>query len=210
MKFVVSHPVSGQRLSSLTLDDPLLSASEALRLTDALGIVAAAHAEAETIRASAAAAYEEEKQRGYEDGLAEARLEQSEQMIEAVSRSVDFFGRIEERMVDLVMQSVQCILDEFDERERIVHVVKKALSAARNQKQMTLRVHPSRLEAVKEAMHDILASYPGIGYLDVLPDSRLDPEGCVLESDIGVVEASVESQLESLRQAFGNVLGARV
>lgn len=210
MKFVL-HPdnptAAGARAAS---ESPVIPAAEAARLCEADAVLAAARLEAERIVAEAREAYEAESRRGYEDGLAEARLEQSERMIETVSRSVDYFGKIEERMVELVMEAVRCILDEFDERERVVQVVRKALSAARNQKQMTLRIHPGKADLVREAMHEILQTYPAVGYLDVMPDSRLAEDACVLESEIGVIEASVSGQLAALRKAFTNVLGSRV
>ena len=210
MSFFLSVPPSGDRRARLSADDPVLSREECALLLDAGQVLQQAREEAARIAAEAQEAYERERQRGYEDGLAEARLEQSERMIDLVSRSVDYFGRIEGRMVDLVLQAVRSLLDEFDERERVVQVVRKALSAARNQKQLVLRIHPEKAEIVREAMHEILEAYPGVGYLDVMPDSRIAIDACVLESDIGVIEASISGQLEALRKAFNNVLGSRV
>jgi len=40
-------------------------------------------------------------------------------------------------------------------------------------------------------------------------DPRLAADACILESEIGIVEASVQGQLAALRQAFAKVLGAR-
>lgn len=210
MSFIVfKHDGQAQHARSLP-DQPVISREQATLVLEADALLAQAREEAARIVATAQQAYEDERVRGYEDGLAEARLEQSERMIDLVSRSVDYFGRIEGRMVDLVLQAVRSLLDEFDERERVVQVVRKALSAARNQKQLVLRIHPEKAEIVRAAMHEILEAYPGVGYLDVVPDSRVATDGCILESDIGVIEASMSGQLEALRKAFNNVLGSRV
>ena len=56
----------------------------------------------------------------------------------------------------------------------------------------------------------IVDDYPGVGYLDIVPDSRLKPDSCILESEIGLVEASIEGQLAALRNAFQKVLGSRI
>lgn len=210
MSFVVFRTPDGARLSRLSPTDPVLEAAEVSTLMSAEAVLADARAEAERIRAEALAAFEAERRRGYEDGLAEAHMEQAERMIETVSRTVDYFGKVEERMVDLVMQAVQRIISDFDDRERVIQVVKNALAVARNQKQMTLRIHPTRVDLLKSGLNDILAAYPGVGYLDVVPDPRLDGDACILESEIGVVEASMSGQIEALRAAFRKVLGARI
>ena len=113
-------------------------------------------------------------------------------------------------MVDLVMQAVQKIMSDFDDRDRIVITVKNVLSVVRNQKQLTLRLHPQQVDGVKERVNELLAAYPGIGYIDIVGDHRLKLGACVLESDIGLVEASLEGQLAALQSAFTKVLGSRI
>ncbi|MFD0669017.1 HrpE/YscL family type III secretion apparatus protein [Ramlibacter sp. MAHUQ-53] len=188
----------------------IVRASELGALRSVEATIALARNQAEEIVASAREVFEAERRRGYEEGREEARLEQAEQMIENVTRNVDYFSKVESKMVDLVMQAVQKIICDFDERERVLITVRNVLSVVRNQKQMTLRLNPQQVDAVKERINDLLAAYPGVGYLDIVADSRLGRDACILESEIGLVEASIDSQLEALRTAFLKVLGSRV
>ncbi|MOA47823.1 Yop proteins translocation protein L [compost metagenome] len=80
----------------------------------------------------------------------------------------------------------------------------------RNQKQMTLRLHPQQVEVVRARINDLLAAYPGVGYLDILADGRLGQHACILESEIGLVESSIDGQIAALENAFQKVLGSRV
>jgi type III secretion protein L len=205
-------PLTPERKLTLGLDPArkIVRAEELRILRDAEAAVAAATAQAEAIIDQAKEAFEAEKARGYAEGKEEARLEEAEQMIENVSRTIDYFSRVEGRMVDLVMQAVQKILGEFDEEERVLITVRSVLSVVRNQKQMTLRLNPQNVDIVKARVNDLLAAYPGVGYLDIVPDNRLKADACILESEIGLVEASVEGQLTALRNAFNKVLGSRV
>lgn len=171
--------------------------------------VQAARDEAAQITAAAREAFEAERLRGHAEGRQEAQLEQAERMIEQVTRAVDYFGRVEQRMVELVMQAVQRVIGDFGDRDRVVAVVKGALAVVRNQKQVTLRVAPAQVPAVHEAQNELLAAFPGVGYLDVVPDARLAADACILETEIGIVEASIDGQLQALRQAFTTVLGSR-
>lgn len=137
-------------------------------------------------------------------------MEQAEKMIETVGRTVEYFAKVETDMVALVMAAVRKIVDDFDETERVVIVVRNALSVVRNQKQMTLRLHPQQVETVRARMNDLLAAYPGVGYLDIVADGRLGREACILESEIGLVEASIDGQVKALQGAFEKVLGSRI
>ena len=130
-------------------------------------------------------------------------------MIETVGRTVEYFAGVENEMVELVMSAVRKVVDGFDDREKVM-VVRNALAVVRNQKQMTLRLNPAEVDTVREQINDLLAAYPGVGYLDILADGRLARGACILESEIGMVEASLEGQIQALRQAFQRTLGSRV
>ena len=188
----------------------VLRATDVAAWGEAEALIASAKAQADALMAGAQAAFNEEKQRGYAEGLAEAQMEQVEKMIDSVSRTVDYFSSVETKMVALVMSAVRKIIDGYDDTGRVLIVVKSALSVVRNQKQMTLRLHPQQVDPVRGRVNDLLSAYPGVGYLDIVPDGRLEKEACILESEIGLVEASIESQIAALESAFRKVLGSRV
>lgn len=213
MAFILPRsPLTPQRRLTLGLDPALkvIRAQDISVLRSAEAAVADAMAQADAIVAQAQEAYEAERRRGFEEGQAQAKLEQAEQMIETVSRTVDYFSKVETKMVDLVMQAVQKIIDGFDDRERVLLTVRNVLSVVRNQKQMTLRLSPLQVDLVKSHVNELLAAYPGVGYLDIVADCRLKDDACILESEIGLVEASMAGQLKALRNAFEKVLGSRV
>ena len=213
MAFLIPRdPLIAQRslLAHVAPDTRVLQAKDIASWTDSEGLIAAAQAQAQAIVDAAQAAYEQERQRGYADGLAEAQMAQAEKMIDTVSRTVDYFAQVEADMVALVMDAVRKIIDDYDDGDRVLIVVKNALSVVRNQKQMTLRLHPQQIEVVRARINDLLSAYPGVGYLDIVADGRLGPQACILESEIGLVEASMESQLAALEKAFQKVLGSRV
>jgi type III secretion protein L len=188
----------------------VLRAADHAALVQAQELLDNAHAQAESIVAGAQAAFEAECQRGYADGKEQAVLDQAEKMIEAVGRTVEYFAGVENEMVDLVMAAVRKVVDGFGDREKVMVVVRNALAVVRNQKQMTMRLHPDEIDIVRERINDILAAYPGVGYLDLVSDARLERGACILESEIGMVEASLEGQIEALRGAFQRTLGSRV
>ncbi len=212
MAFLISRSAVTPRVLAAALDPSarVLRAQEYALWVKAQALTDHARTQADQILAGAQTAFEAECQRGYENGRQEALLDQAEKMIETVGRTVDYFASVENRMVDLVMASVRKVVDGFDDQEKVMIVVRNALAVVRNQKQITLRLYPGDLEIVRERINDILAVYPGVGYLDLVADARLAPGACILESEIGMVEASLEGQIAALRAAFERTLGSRV
>ncbi len=184
--------------------------AEDLRVhADAQATLAAAAAQAELITGQAEAALEAERRRGYEEGLEAARLEAAERLIDNVAQQVEFFSRVESRMVDLVMDAVRTIVFGFDDRERLLAVVRNVLAAARSQKQVTLRLPPDQMSVLRPEVEQLKSQFPGLEVLELVADAQLSGDACVLESEVGVVEASLETQVTALRQAFERVLGSR-
>lgn len=212
MAFLISREALKARPLAVTPDPAarVVRAADYATLVQSQALLDEARAQADAIVASAQEAFEAERRRGYEDGKQEALLDRAEKMIETVSRTVDYFANVENEMIDLVMGAVRKIVDGFDDREKVKIVVRNALAVVRNQKQMTLRLHPEDVEVVRVGINDILAAYPGVGYLDLMPDARLARGACILESEIGMVEASLEGQIAALRNAFQRTLGSRV
>jgi type III secretion protein L len=169
-----------------------------------------ARQQAQTILDQAQAAHEAERQRGWHEGMEQALFEQSERMIEHASKMVDYFSSVEQQMVGLVMGAVRKIVMDFDDLDRVTAVVANGLAVLRNQKQITLRLPPDQVEPVRQRAATLLERFPGVGMLDFVADSRLKNDSAILESEIGVVEASIEQQLAAIEQGFQKVLGARV
>ncbi len=169
---------------------------------DAEAIIAEAREKAAQIVRDAEATYEQRKQEGYEDGLTEGRLEMSEKMIDTVASSIDFLSALESKVVQLVTKSVKKVLGEIPQPDRITSVVKNAIAVARNEPKVTVRVCPSDVETVQSRVDEIMKPYPSINFIDVVPDTRLQEDGCVLETDIGIVDAGVETQLKAIHQSL--------
>ncbi len=187
----------------------VLRAEEMQVLVDGEAALAAARNQADQILSQAQAAFEAEQRRGFVQGQEEARLEAAEKLIENVARQVDFFARLEGRMVDLVMDAVRTVIHGYDDKERVLITVRNVLAVARSQKQVTVRLAPAAVVGVREQVELLKAEFPGIEVIEILADTRLEGDACVLETEIGVVEASLETQLTALRQAFERVLGSR-
>lgn len=156
---------------------------------------------------AALSAFEAEQRRGYREGKEAARLEQTSNMIEIIGQTVDYFSKVEAQMVDLVMDAVRRIANDFDDREKVIKVVRNSLALVRNQKHITVKVHPSRLEDLRQNLGCLQLAYPGVENIEAIAEAGMADDACIIESDIGQVEASMSGQIEALRATFERVFG---
>ncbi len=189
-------------------DGKIIRANDFWSFCDAQQALSDANNEKIQIIAESRLVFEEEKKRGYREGVELAKLEQSANMIAIVSQTVDYFSKVEAQMVELVMESVQKIINDFDDREKVIKVVRNSLTLVRNQKYITIVVHPSQSNSVSEGINAIKSSFPSIEKIDIAIDSQLNSDACIIESEIGRVEASMAGQIEALRSTFERVFGA--
>ena len=182
---------------------PLVTAAEAGVLAQAEDVIAAAEAEAAQIREEAKAAYAAERKRGYDDGIAAGKAEILMQKLNLLDESVQYMESIELKVSEIVMKALKKCIAEIGDRELIVQIVKKAMQAVvRNQRQITLKVNPAMVPVVKGRLQEILADFPSLSYIDVAEDAHLDATACVVETEAGLVEASVEGQLAAIEKSI--------
>ena len=188
---------------TLTSDRRLVKASEVATVKSASEIVAAAEAEAARIREEAKAAFEEERKRGFEKGLQDGKLEIAMQKLEQVDQSVAFMESVEGKMADIVMKALKSCVVEIGDREMVINIVRKTMNAViRTQRHVTLKVAPEMVAAVKERVSALRVDYPTVETFDVVEDPRLKGPACILETEAGVADASVETQLAAIERSL--------
>ena len=168
-------------------------------------IIKAAEKQAIQIEQEAKVAFREEKQRGFDEGMMESRIEQSEQMLKMVDRTINYLSEVENTMAEILISAVKKIIDGYDDKDMVVGLIKSALQHVRNQHEVTVRVPPSQFSHVKEKAAAILADYKGVGFINPVSDPRLEKGSCILESKIGVIDASIDVQMEALKRRFSKL-----
>ncbi len=181
----------------------LVKADEVASVLNAGELIAAAEEEAARIREAAKLAYEEEKRRGYEKGLEDGKAAIVAKKLELLDESVAFMESVEDKMVDVVMKALQKCVMEIGEKEMVVQIVRKVMNAVvRTQRHITLKVAPDMVSVVKERLNEIMQEYPLLDEIDVLEDSRLKGASCMIETEAGVADASIDTQLAAIEKSM--------
>jgi type III secretion protein L len=187
----------------LQSDRRVVKAADVATVRSAAEIVAAAEAQAAQIREDAKAAYEEERKKGYDKGIADGKTEIAMQKLDLVDSSVAFMEDVEEKMSEIVMKALKSCVAEIGDREMVIQIVRKTMAAViRTQRQVTLKVAPELVETVRARVSELTATFPTIETFDVVEDPRLKGSACVLETEAGVADASVESQIAAIERSL--------
>ena len=171
-------------------------------LVEANKILEEAHTKASETIAKALEIYDAKKEQGYEDGLEEGRREHTEKIMDTALQTIDYFESMEKSIAGLVTQCLEKIIGELDDSELILKIVRSGLAVARNEKKVVVRVCTDEVKAVQKAVSTLLQAYPGINILDIVADERLAKGACLIESELGVVDAGLDTQLEAIKRAI--------
>src|SRR4051794_14943178 len=177
------------------LAPPVTRANEADAVME---VLAAARAEADTLRESARA---EGFAAGRDDAVAAlepavAALTQA--VADVHAQQAEAATQLERRAVEfglaLARKIVAGALDV--EPERVLEAVTGALRGIVERERVTVLVNPDDLEIVREAMDNLKASLGGIEHCEVQSERRVGRGGCIVRTPVGDVDARVETKLE--------------
>ena len=185
----------------------ILRAVEYARVLEAQSILDDANAEAEAIRKRAEEAYEERKKQGYEDGVLDGQMQQAEKMLETGMQAVEYLEGLEHQIVEVVTTAVRKIVGELDDNERIVRVVRTALEQVRGRQRVVVRVCPEEEPQVREALAPMLVKSSASSGIELVADQRMKAGDCMLESEMGVVDAGLDVQLKAIEHALTARIG---
>jgi flagellar assembly protein FliH len=153
--------------------------------------------------------------RGRQEGLesAENNLETAAQAFASAAAEI---SRVRESvarnsgkdMLRLVMAiSEQIIRREVAADPKVIlTIIENALQSSVRTDQYRIRINPADLESVTQQKPLFLASISGLKNLSIETDSEISPGGCRVDSDLGDVDATIETQLETIRQSLSEAI----
>lgn len=172
------------------------------QLVEAQECVKRAEYDAAQIKAEAEEESAREMRRAYETGMTRAKEEFARQMAATVLRLESAHLVLENRLVNLVMQALHTVLGTLDDALVLEKLIQQCIRAVGQEKCLTLRVSEEQQDAASKALSSILSSYPHLECIDMVTDPRLKRNSCVLETEYGAVDGSLDTHLVAIRQGL--------
>lgn len=154
-----------------------------------------------------------------DDAYAKGRREAQEQEAKKLETAARAFAaavtevdklraELAERSRDDMLRLVMVIAEQVVRREVSLHpdivvkTIEHALQASVRADHCKIQINPADLDAVTEQKPLFLASISGLKNVNIMADPNVTAGGCRIESDLGEVDATLETQLEMIRQTL--------
>ncbi len=128
---------------------------------------------------------------------------------EEISRLRDSLAKNSSQdMLRLVMTIAEQIIrrEVSADPQVVLNIIENALQASVRSDQYRIRVNPDDLEQVLQQKPLFLASISGLKNLSIEADATVSRGGCRVDSELGEVDATIETQLESIQQALSEAI----
>lgn len=164
------------------------------------------------IDAIRAEAYEQGKQDALQGNRESEQTQQSElrRTIEAFTRACGNVDNLHEEileqsrgdMINLVIALSRKIIgrEVATGRDVIADTLKKAIELAMKNNEYDIWLNPDDLATVEKMVPDLIASVQQLNHIILKTDPEILRGGCRLDSDICTVDATIEAQLETVRE----------
>jgi len=144
----------------------------------------------------------------FEKASAETRGQISETLRDFSKARADYFGRVEAEVVRLSLSIARKIVHRESQLDPLVltGVVHVALQKLNGDTRICLRAHHDEVRFWNDYFRQSEDIFPAV---TVAADPSLSHGHCVLETDFGTTEISLETQLKEIEQGFFDLLEQR-
>lgn len=191
----VDYVAQAQEEAEQILAQARMEADDMLAIAESQASAMKAHAEGEGHKA------------GFDQGLQDAAIKQLEweQETERLRQNLQEEYEAKMRLVERDLVGVVCevvekvFLMEFgDKREIILHLLDNALSGVESSKEFLIRVNETNSEYLRAHKEELQQKVGMEVVLDIVQDPLLDDTQCMIETDGGLFDCSMDVEMRNL------------
>ncbi len=188
------------------IDKDMFNASEAAKeiLAHAQGDASQIRSEAKQILAEVENEMEVKRQEGYAKGYQEGLAQVSQFIIQVKKLREKLFTDNEKEMVKLVFTIAEKVIgDQIQKNDKaILGVIKQAIIHALGRK-IIIHLNPQDYERARENETELFARLESDKTVALRSSENVSTGGCIVESEVGTLDAQLETQLSAIKQALG-------
>ncbi|MBN1532252.1 MAG: flagellar assembly protein FliH [Spirochaetes bacterium] len=153
--------------------------------------------------------YDAGREEGYKEGQAEV-MRLIDRLGTVVSTAVDIRDDIirssEKLMVEMILMIARKVIkDEIVERrEVVINNIKEAIKRVKDRDRIDIRVNFADLDMTTAHKDELIRMMESLKKVNIYEDSRVERGGCIIETDVGAIDARISSQLDAIEEAIRN------
>ena len=175
------------------------------RRIDDRNLVSRAQEESENIKKSA---FEE----GYRLGLEKASEDLDvfrKELSNFMNAKQDVFEYIAPDILEISVDIAKKIIKkevESDPQVLINTIVDVLRTVSKNEAKINIRVHPQSVQIIKDTIPNIIYQFGIDSKINVISDPSITEGGCVFQTSNGIVDASIDTQMEIIKKALQGIV----
>lgn len=159
------------------------------------------------------------RRRGYEDGWEEGigkGQEEVKRLIDriqvilnaTIEKRNDVFVETEQQIIGLVLLIAKKVIKVISDNQKnvVINNVVQALRKLKTRGDVAIRVNLADLELTSQHKKDFIEMLESVKSIKVLEDSTVDRGGCIIETDFGMLDARISSQLNEIEERILELL----
>lgn len=157
---------------------------------------------AREVLAEAQVKKEEERKIGFEEGKEEGLASLTERITTVEQAREKVLKEAEPEVIRMVMEIAEKVIGREIERGAVLDIVQQTIGQSVGQK-IVLRINPQDIPRIKKEERRLLAAIGEGRSILVKEDGTIPAGGCIVETELGTVDARLETQMGAIRKALG-------
>ncbi|MEM5383731.1 type III secretion system stator protein SctL [Paraburkholderia phymatum] len=180
----------------------VLKEREYAALLDASAVIATAREEAGRIVEAAQREFDARREAGYAEGLLRAQQEHAVQSYTQALAAAKTMESMKDAMAEIVVKAVRAIVGEMNTQRLYEAALARILPLVRDEPFLVVHVAPGRREEMEEALASASAQHAQSQKIRIVEDAQIGAQACTVETPSGRIDASLDLQIDALRQAI--------
>ncbi|MES2272919.1 MAG: HrpE/YscL family type III secretion apparatus protein [Chlamydiota bacterium] len=173
----------------------LLSAAEVLERVDK---------EADAFRRATLSEAEKIKEQAFKEGFQEGLISLNKHLL-SLDQELKFLREeIQKKILPLSLKAARKIIGEELRLhpDRIVDIVLNSLKPVTQHRKITIYVNKADLQTLEDNKNKIRKIFEHLESLSIQERADIEPGGCMIETEAGIINAQLENQWRALESAF--------
>lgn len=186
----------------------IIPANELSTLQEASEVLEHIKKDAEKYRIQVAKEGEDVKENAYKAGYEEGLKQWAEHLVKFEKQLEDLRKETQKVIIPIALKAAKKIVGREIElsEETIVDIVAANLKAVAQHKKITIYVNKKELDILDKNKQRLRELFEHLESLSIRPREDIAPGGCVIETEIGIINAQMEHRWQVLEKAFEALL----
>ena len=188
--------------------EKILPAKEFTTLHKANEILKTVEQEAHEFKLQTAADGEIIKEQAFKEGFQEGLVSLNKHLLALDEELKVLRGEIQQKILPLALKAARKVIGEELRLhpDRIVDIVLNSLKPVTQHKKIVIYVNKADLDLLEHSKSKIKKIFEHLESLSIQERNDIEPGGCMIQTEAGIINAQLENQWQALESAFATFM----